>query len=283
MLQMIRRSPKAYGYQKSRWTLSMILKTTSWLNLKTVAGVSRLLKRLRIHYKRGREYVHSPDPYYQEKFGRIELMRFRALYAPTRYVFLYLDELTYYRQPTVANAYEQAGHLQPLAVRSHASNTHARILATVNIMTGQVIWLQRSKTDLRTLANFWYSLREHYAEAEVIYVALDNWPVHFHPDVLAPLQKQRFLDQPPLPAHWSPNPSPQALHDELPIQLLPLPTYASWLNPIEKLWRWLKQDILHLHRHSEHWPELKTIVETFLQQFAHGSSHLLRYIGLLPS
>ncbi|MBE2197018.1 MAG: transposase, partial [Anaerolinea sp.] len=26
-----------------------------------------------------------------------------------------------------------------------------------------------------------------------------------------------------------------------------LPTYASWLNPIEKLWRWLRADVLYNH------------------------------------
>ncbi|MBK9008807.1 MAG: transposase [Anaerolineae bacterium] len=38
--------------------------------------------------------------------------------------------------------------------------------------------------------------------------------------------------------------SSEALHAQ---QLTPLlfPTYASWLNPIEKLWKWLKQEVLH--------------------------------------
>jgi transposase len=32
-----------------------------------------------------------------------------------------------------------------------------------------------------------------------------------------------------------------------------LPTYAPWLNPIEKLWRWVRQDILKMHRWVEDW------------------------------
>jgi transposase len=69
----------------------------------------------------------------------------------------------------------------------------------------------------------------------------------------------------------------------LPIQLICLPTYASWLNPIEKLWRWLKQDVLHLHCLSQDWPALKQAVATFLDGFATGSDSLLRYVGLLPN
>ena len=122
------------------------------------------------------------------------------------------------------------------------------------------------------LARFWYDLRLDYPAAEVIYVVVDNWPVHFHPDVLAPLQEQYFPFQPRLPANWPTAPSPKAKVDDLPIRLLTLPTYASWLNPIQKLWRWLKQDILHLHRYSDDWPGLKQRVDHFLADFSHGSN-----------
>jgi transposase len=71
------------------------------------------------------------------------------------------------------------------------------------------------------------------------------------------------------------------VQDELPIQLVFLPTYASWLNPIEKLWRWLRQEVLHLHRLSDDWPALKQAVWDFVAQFALGSLDLLRYVGLL--
>jgi hypothetical protein len=65
--------------------------------------------------------------------------------------------------------------------------------------------------------------------------------------------------------------------------MLCLPTYASWCNPIEKLWRWLEQDILHLHRLSDDWAALKQAVACFLDGFADQSLELLRYVGLLPA
>ena len=60
-----------------------------------------------------------------------------------------------------------------------------------------------------------------------------------------------------------------------------LPTYAPWLNPIEKLWRWVRQDILKMHRWVEDWPQVKQLVRAFLNQFEHGSFDLLRYVGLV--
>ena len=106
-------------------------------------------------------------------------------------------------------------------------------------------------------------MRTNYPDVEIIFVGIDNWPVHYHPDILAPLQAQNFPFPPNLPANWPTEPSEKAKKDDLLIQLLSLPTYASWLNPIEKLWRWLKQEILHLHRLSDAWPELRQRVDLF--------------------
>ena len=122
--------------------------------------------------------------------------------------------------------------------------------------------------------------RQEYPEAEVIYIVLDNWPVHFHADVLGELQAQKTPFHLKVPGNWSPEPSAKVKGLNLPIQLLPLPTYASWCNPIEKLWKHLKQKCLHLHRWSEVWDELKRRLREHLEQFKDGSEELLRYVGL---
>jgi transposase len=66
----------------------------------------------------------------------------------------------------------------------------------------------------------------------------------------------------------------------LPIQIVPLPTYASWCNPIEKLWRKLRQELTHLHLWADDLAQLRAEIDRFLQQFAAGSPALLRYVGL---
>ncbi len=283
LLDIIRRAPAQLGYSRSRWSLEMIAQSSDWLRVTTASGLHQILKRLGISYKRGRDYVHSPDRFYKDKLSLVQLARFRAYYDPDHYILLYLDELTYYRQPSLSQAYEQSGPAQPLAQRSHKSNTTFRVLGTLNAITGQVNYLQRSRTTLACLSQFWFDLRAAYPQADLIYIVVDNWPVHFHPDVLAPLQSQAFPFPPKLPPTWPTTPSKKAVHDDLPIQLLSLPTYASWLNPIEKLWRWLKQDILHLHRLSSDWQALKQLVADFLDQFSSGSTDLLSYVGLLPN
>lgn len=278
---LVRRDPRLLGHRRTRWTLQSLLESCDWLRLHTLGGLSQLLKRLGIRFKRARAYVHSPDPDYEAKVSYLLLCRMRAWYEPQRYVFVYLDEFTYSRQPTLERAYDQVGHHQALAYRSYQWDTQCRGIGALNAISGQVTYRQHSKISLRHLSDFYAHLRSVYPDAETIYVAQDNWPVHVHPAVLARLEPQLSPFWPTVPHNWPQPASSRAVQDNLPIQLVFLPTYASWLNPIEKLWRWLRQEVVHLHRLSDDWPALKQAVWDFVAQFAHGSTDLLRYVGLL--
>lgn len=281
ILDVVRHAPELFDVKQSRWTLKAIAQACPWLRLCTDSGLFQMLKRLRIRYKRARSYIHSPDLFYDEKADELQACLARARTDPDRFVFLYLDEFTYFRQPTLARDYAAQGSTEPLARLSYSSNARFRVVAAMNAITGEVLYRQSHKIGLQELSEFYAAIRARYPLAKRIYIALDNWPVHFHPDVLARLQPQDFSPAPPrLPRRWPGEPSPKAIHDDLPIRLLPLPTYAPWLNPIEKLWRWLKQQILHLHRLSNDWNALKQEVPNFLDQFAQGSPALLRYVGL---
>jgi hypothetical protein len=262
--------------------LRVIADCCEWLRVTTPAGLSQLLERLGISYKRGRDYVHSPDRFYEDKCSQIELALLRAWYDPERYVLVYLDEFGVYRQPSLAQDWEAMGSAQPLARRSHKSDTCYRGVGALNALSGQLTYWLRSEISVSVLCKFYAQLRADYPTAEQIYVVEDNWPVHFHPTLLAQLQAQEFAYPPKLPMSWSQLNRPEPAAHPLPITLLNLPTYAPWLNPIEKLWRWLKQKVVHLHRLSDDWNTLKQRIGDFLEQFRQGSSDLLRYVGLLP-
>jgi hypothetical protein len=195
--------------------------------------------------------------------------------------------VTIYRQPSLANAWEQHGFFQALAERSHQSDTKTRVVATLDLVSGRVLNRRRSKLGILDLVGFYKDqLCPTYGRAERIYVVLDNWPVHFHPDVLIALEPQEQLGRWPghRPGNWSEKPSREAKRKwgdlQLPIQLIRLPTYAPWLNPIEKLWRKLKQEVLHLHRLADNLEQLRALVDDFLDQFVEGSLDLLHYVGL---
>jgi len=81
---------------------------------------------------------------------------------------------------------------------------------------------------------------------------------------LGPAEPDRYLflvwDNRPVPSH----------HDvlaeaaRLQIRLLWLPTYSPWLNPIEKLWRKLRQEAVNGNRLADAWTALRTVVTAFL-------------------
>lgn len=283
MLDVIRQDPQLHGYDRSRWTLLMLMEKLSWLTLNTAAGMSQLLSRLKISYKRGRDYIHSPDTHYELKKETITQALSEARSRPEKIILLYLDEFSYYRQPTITHSFEACGSSQPLARRSHRSNTRFRGLGALNAVSGQLTYLQRSRITISVLRQFWQLIRDTYPQADRIYIVVDNWPVHYHPDVLQPLELQDQAWAFRTPDNWPTQPSlKMPTQAPLPLQFLPLPTYASWLNPIEKLWRKVQQEILHLHRCSDQWDDLKERVAQFMAQFQSGSLDLLRYVGLLP-
>jgi hypothetical protein len=281
----VHQRPEAYGIERSRWTLDDIHQVCDWLRLDSLGGLSRLLKRLGLSWKRARDYIHSPDPDYLEKLAEIAVFIDRARTSHGSIALLYLDELTFYRQPTLFQAYEERGHLQPLARRSQRTNTATRVVAALNVMDGRVHYRRGSKIGLRELVAFYREIRQAYAEAERIYVVQDNNPMHFHPDVLVALEKQENHWPLYKPPNWCSEASAKASRQwgqlQLPIQLVPLPTYAPWTNPVEKLWRKLKQEYLHLHRLADRLDELRGGVDRFLDQFANGSLALLHYVGIL--
>lgn len=278
LLEILRRSPITYGYQTSRWELSLLLSHCEWIKAKTVQGMWYILRRLKIHYKASCQYIHSPDMDYEAKWANIE--QIIGLFYEEDVIVLCLDELTFYNQPSLADTYALKGKEQTQAHRALGATKSSRVVGALNFMTGQVSFMQRAKITVANFIAFLIQLAAQYPQKR-IFILIDNWPVHYHPDVIAALQKQQFDQYFRCPDSWKDvKPNKKYLNLELPIQFVPLPTYASWLNPIEKLWRWLKQDVIHVHSWAEQWQQLKDAVSNFLQQFNELSDDLLSYVGI---
>ena len=241
----------------SRWTLSRLRGSLDWLAPYTLSGVWRLLSRCGLRLRSGRVQQYSPDAGYAEKVKHLCDCLRQTASLPDSHVLVFLDEMGYRRWQETGRVWTQVPPAEvPVAGCGGKNNAQWRVIAALNAMTGQVCYLDNYVVGRQKVIEMYQHLAQLYPQAETIYVVQDNWSIHKHSDVIDALS-------------------------ELPrIQPVWLPTYAPWLNPIEKLWRWLRQDVLKMHRFGSQWEGLRTRVNGFLDRFASGSDALLRYVGL---
>lgn len=248
----------ASGPPPSRWTLRAIRATFAWLRGYTLSGVWRVLQRAKLTLRQGRLQQYSPDPAYAAKVERVLQCLHEAVRRPTEVVVVFLDEMGFHRWPDAAPDWVPAAPTPvPRTQAAGPNNQQWRIIGALNAVTGRLDYQEGYIVGRAKVIAFYRQLAAAYPDAVRIYVVQDNWSIHAHPDVLAALAA--------LPL----------------IEVVWLPTYAPWLNPIEKVWRWLRQDVLKLHRLAQDWPALRQRVTAFLDQFADGSHALLHYVGLL--
>jgi hypothetical protein len=251
----VHRSPAIFGIARTRWRLHDLRQVLPVVQHYTLPGLSLALRRLKIRRKRGRLAVTSPDPAYDRKLDWIDRAVAQARAHPDQVVTVYGDEYTLERQPKLGSVWTGPGPMPRVHLAAGRNFTY-RYSGVLDVVRGRVLWDAALIMGVSNLRTFLRKLRRAYPTQTLVLI-WDNWPVHQHPDVLQ-------------------------LAAEVGIQILWLPTYAPWTNPIEKLWRWLIEEVLRHHQRADHWTDLKQDVAAFLDRFAEGSDDLLRYVGLSP-
>jgi transposase len=255
VVEIVRQPPALHRVMRSRWRLADLRAVVPWLATYSVAGISRVLRRLQISRQRGRLAVHSPDPADAVKLAWVARARGRAGDSDAGLTVVYGDEFSLRRQPTLGPTYGPRGH-EPVARLAAGTNRYYRSSAALDPTTGRVTWLGRSRMGKANLTRFLVKLRQAYPTGRLVLI-WDNWPPHQRPVVLEAASI-------------------------LAIEVLWLPTYAPWTNPTERLWRWLTEDLLRHHRLADRWETLRQQVAAWLDRFAGPSPALLRYAGLVP-
>lgn len=146
--------------------------------------------------------------------------------------------------------------MQPRVKYANRENTRMRIVGYLNATTGTVHAEDMPEVTAARLAQSVSHLSDWYPDAETIYLVWDNWPNHDSKEV------RKALDRQPR------------------VQVLWLPTYSPWLNAIEKLWKWLRQTVVHAHPWCDDFRQFRQNLMAPLQNLAFGSQDILRYVGL---
>ena len=249
-------TPRNFGIKRSRWTLKLLAETVPSLRGFTPAGVHQALKRRNISYKRGQPWMLSPDPDYEKKRQMIAAALEHAKRYPGPVVAVFQDEASFYRQPSQGWLWAWAGRRQPHMDWSNRSNTLVRATAWLDTVTGETGVLQAKQITVKRLIASYQELLDAYPDALMIYLIQDNWPVHFHDDIMDFLGKHPRL------------------------QIVRLPTYAPRLNFIEKLWRWTRQVLCHAHPFCDDFAEFKAQLSACFAEAAEKPAMIRHYCGL---
>lgn len=251
------RSPLLSDLPRSRWSLALLQQSLAWWADKSLSGLSKLLKRMHVSYKRGRLAVHSPDLQYEVKLARIRQAYQQMQHDPTHVVLLYLDEHLVGRYPTLARCYSSTGAPGMLARQYAGYNSMLRLVGCLDAATGAVFAKRYGSVTVDNFLTFLQRVEEQYPNAEVIYIALDNWSVHVNERVLPALQARQSK-----------------------IQLLFQPTYAPWTNPMEKVWLRFNEDVSHMHPHWAKWQPWRLRIDDWIAKVRPASEAMLSATGL---
>jgi transposase len=244
----------------SRWSLKRVRATFPFLQDFCLSGVRQSLLHWDIRLRQGYPQDYSPDPTYEQKEAHLLSVLQEGGTHPEEAVALFVDEVTFTQWPQASSNWcEQAPAPAPLADRKQSKYRRSRVVGALEASTGRVCFLQESRIGGEVFARFLRQLDAAYPQAQRVYLIWDNWPVHSCEVVQ------------------------QALALLPRLHVVSLPTYAPWLNPIEKLWRKFRQDVDYLHDLADDWDALCARVSQYFTQFAAGSLSLLHYVGLTGS
>lgn len=168
----------------------------------------------------------------------------------------YFDEASFYRQPTQASLWYERGRTQPRVRWSHRRNTVLRVAAAVDAVEGGLVYRLAHRISVKELCRYYEQLAQTYPACPRLCVVQDNWPIHIHPEVQQTVARLRR------------------------IEMVFLPTYAPYLNPEEKVWRWTKHHLVHAHPYSDDFNAFKQQVAATLDDADRHRADLLRYCGL---
>jgi transposase len=128
------------------------------------------------------------------------------------------------------------------------------LFGVVNALDGDVFCTQEERCNAETFLSFLEKTLEHYPDKYIVMV-LDNARIHLAKLIQPFLEKNRAR-----------------------LFFIFLPPYSPKLNPIERLWGWLKESVIS-NRFHKNGKEIEKSVNSFLKGIKDSGEQVLQRIG----
>jgi transposase len=219
--------PRDLGLPFSAWSLAKLAEYLAACGV--VAAISResirqILRAAGISWQAAKTWKASADPDFIAKMRRV-----LDLYdhPPAGGRVICADELGPLNlQPRPGRSWRPARHPARRRATYHRTGGVRHMIAALDLATGKITYRIRARKRWREFLAFLKLARQRWPTGR-LYVVLDNYSPHKHPEVTG----------------WA------AAHD---VELVFLPTYASWLNWIEPEFAALRYFALNGTDHRTH-------------------------------
>lgn len=214
--------PVDVGFEaKYTWTLRII---RAWILREfgenyTLKGISKMLNRLGFSYTKATYTLARANKEEQKQFREVTLPELKEQLNQGEIDHLLFEDESMIRA-YLALQYNWFPKGQQRKIQTHGEHKGAKLFAAIDYETGHVTHREEEKFDTAAFQRFLVDILETYSKGKLVMV-LDNAHTH-HADAIQPFLRE--------------NPR---------LQLVFLPKYSPELNPVEGLWKWLKQDVVN--------------------------------------
>lgn len=165
----------------------------------------------------------------------------------------YVDETHVHAYQALRTTWAEVGNQKQ--VSSYGHHDHVSIFGAVDVQQGDVVFHRASSANAETFLGSLRRLKEKYADRFLVLV-LDNARIH-HAKMV-----QAFLDG----------------EEDAAFHFIFFPPYTPQLNPIERLWKWLKDEVIANVFHKDQ-NDIAQSITRFEQYFLQHPDEVLLHIG----
>jgi transposase len=224
LYEVVRSDPTDHGWRRPTWTRELLLETLRRETGVRIHAATMSVALRRIGARRGRPKPTVGCPWSpRAKARRLRAIQDLVAQLPPDEVAVYEDEVDIHLNPKIGLDWMVRG--QQKEVPTPGQNQKRYLAGAQDTRTGELIWVEGQRKNSMLFIRLLWELTQHYRQARVIHVILDNFSIHDTLQVRVSLLTEQGRR----------------------LRLHPLPPYCPEDNRIERTWEDLHANVTRNH------------------------------------